>query len=403
MQPLIVPPAGASPLGKNSNFVSVWYLFLQALQQHVVDLESTASGATISSGPDEVFAVTNGSAAPALSGSGTSSAPFVLPVANQLIGVIATTQDVYLLLPSEASMLGLRAIACLSPANTYNVWLVTGSGDTLDGSSAAYQITVPSVTVEGGDANDYRITATVAASAVPTPDPAAPFSVTVVELASSRVIDLSDQSTSTTLEMVVQEAITPSGSFVLGTQIHIQLSSDGGANWYDAGQTVYDSDRNPAHEDGTHTYYQTTIDVPGVPVYGFAQTFKARAWATTSAIDGGPASATTSAAVRAGRGSPADCHQYRRHYHQRGGYSAHASQHLHGAKRPQQSLLPGQPGGYHSRPGRSQSLVLLGLGRMDRCHRNAHKPRRRGEYFRLEPRLAVSQRRHDAALESPVQ
>ena len=296
MQPLIVPPAGASPLGKNSNFVSVWYLFLQALQQHVVDLESTASGATISSGPDEVFAVTNGSAAPALSGSGTSSAPFVLPVANQLIGVIATTQDVYLLLPSEASMLGLRAIACLSPANTYNVWLVTGSGDTLDGSSAAYQITVPSVTVEGGDANDYRITATVAASAVPTPDPAAPFSVTVVELASSRVIDLSDQSTSTTLEMVVQEAITPSGSFVLGTQIHIQLSSDGGANWYDAGQTVYDSDRNPAHEDGTHTYYQTTIDVPGVPVYGFAQTFKARAWATTSAIDGGPASATTSAA-----------------------------------------------------------------------------------------------------------
>jgi hypothetical protein len=291
MQPLITPPAGAAPLDKNQNFTSVWYLYLQALQQHVSTIEGEAGNPT---GSDAVYAITNGTSAPALAGAGTITSPFLLTAETQLLGIIATTQDVYLQLPAEASMLGLRAIACLSPANTNNVWLVTRSGDTLDGSAAAYQITVPSITVEGGDSNDYRITATVAGSAIPTPDAEAPHAVTVTELPASRAIDLGDQSTSTTLKIVVQEAITPSGSFVVGTQLHLQLSSDGGANWYDAGQTIYDSDRNPAHEDGTHTYYQTTIDVPGVPVFGFAQTFQARAWAITSAIDGGPATATAS-------------------------------------------------------------------------------------------------------------
>ena len=122
----------------------------------------------------------------------------------------------------------------------------------------------------------------------------APSTVTLSELGASRKIRLSDQTTSTTLRVVIQEAITPPVAVLLGTQLHLQLSSDNGATWYDAGQVIYPADRNPAHEDGTHTYYQTTIDVPGVPIWEYTQTFQARVWALTAWADPGPAMATAS-------------------------------------------------------------------------------------------------------------
>jgi len=120
--------------------------------------------------------------------------------------------------------------------------------------------------------------------------PEAPASVTVSELGSSRLINLANQATSTTLQVVVSEAVTPATTFTLGTQLHVQFSSDSGTTWYDAGQVIYASDRG--HIVGSN--YTTTINIPGVPVWGFAQSFKARAWAKGPSYDGGPAGAVAS-------------------------------------------------------------------------------------------------------------
>jgi hypothetical protein len=129
-----------------------------------------------------------------------------------------------------------------------------------------------------------------AVSGIGTPE--TPYLVTVAELSSSRILSLSDQTTSTTLQIVIEEAITPTGGLVLGTQLHVQLSRDGGTSWYDAGQGVYPSDR--VHVDGTSTYYVTTINITKVPVWAAAQSVQARAWALTQSYDGGTATATAS-------------------------------------------------------------------------------------------------------------
>lgn len=109
----------------------------------------SASGAESTS--DSVFHITNGSATPTLSGIGTSASPFVLQSVPQMVSVVATTQDVYLLLPAESGMVGKDITVNLSSGSTHSIYLVDDSGDTLQGSSSNYQISTPgaSVTIEG--------------------------------------------------------------------------------------------------------------------------------------------------------------------------------------------------------------------------------------------------------------
>jgi hypothetical protein len=138
------------------------------------------------------------------------------------------------------------------------------------------------------------LTVGVGTSSVGAPGtPENPYSVTLTEVG-PRTFKLSDQTTYTTLAFVVEEAIVPSGSLVLGTQLHLQISSDGGVTWGDAGAGVYASDR--VDEDGTHTYFVTTVNIAGFLVGTAATSYKARAWSLSQYVDNGPAAAVVSAA-----------------------------------------------------------------------------------------------------------
>ena len=127
--------------------------------------------------------------------------------------------------------------------------------------------------------------------------PAGVVSVTLSEVG-SRTLKLSDQTTYTTLQAVIEEAISPSGGAPVGTQLHLQFSNDGGTTWYEAGQAVYAADRTD--QDGTHTYWVTTINVSGVLVQTAAQSFKARAWSLNQYVDNGPSGAVVSGTCTVG-------------------------------------------------------------------------------------------------------
>ena len=123
--------------------------------------------------------------------------------------------------------------------------------------------------------------------------PAQPFSVVIAEKG-PRTLDLTNQSTHTTMEVTIQEYIAGSGGLQPGTQLHVQFSSDNGATWgYD--QIVA---ANRTTQDATHTYWVSTVDVSGSDVWVMTTSvqWKARAWAMNTGSDGGPAGAVTSTA-----------------------------------------------------------------------------------------------------------
>ena len=169
------------------------------------------------------------------------------------------------------------------PALSYipSVKILNGAG-----TPNAYSHTLAAISIPNG-------TSTLAPGALPE----SPYHVTVSETG-PRQLNVADQTTTTTLTVVVMEPIVPSGAFVLGTNLHVQLSSDGGTSWFDAGPGLFAASHNPAtDEDGTHTWFVSNLAVVKIPVWGFAQSIWARAWALNAYVDGGPASATASTAA----------------------------------------------------------------------------------------------------------
>lgn len=143
-------------------------------------------------------------------------------------------------------------------------------------------------TVTSPEVNEANLTVTpVAGPSSATPEPV--YSVALTEVG-PRWLDTADQTTWTTLQLVIEEAITPGSGYALGTRLHVGLSSDN-VNWADEGWST--SDR--VDEDGTHTYYQTTVTIPNVRVNVMNVTWYARAYAGGTSIDPGWAAAVESA------------------------------------------------------------------------------------------------------------
>lgn len=136
-----------------------------------------------------------------------------------------------------------------------------------------------------------RISGTVAGGVVP-PSASPVYAVALSEVG-PRELDVSNQTTHTTLKAVIQEQVTPSTGTILGTILTLQLSSDNGATW--GTLVMYAPDRD--NKDGTGTYYQTEIAIPHVLVNTTTVYCKARAWSSTPYIDGGPSTAATSATL----------------------------------------------------------------------------------------------------------
>ena len=73
-----------------------------------------------------------------------------------------------------------------------------------------------------------RISGTVAGGS---PAAAAPVFAVLLTEVGPRTLKLSDQTTYTTLQAVIQEPVTPAGGLLLGTVLTLQLSSDNGVTW----------------------------------------------------------------------------------------------------------------------------------------------------------------------------
>jgi hypothetical protein len=106
---------------------------------------------TPSSGSAQVtFFITNGSSSPSLSGAGTTGSPFILPPEAATFNIVATSQDVFLELASESSMVGVSQIFNLAAGSTHFAWLRVRGGDDLEGASTDYRMSTPgAVTVTG--------------------------------------------------------------------------------------------------------------------------------------------------------------------------------------------------------------------------------------------------------------
>jgi len=102
---------------------------------------NSTQGLLLQAGADISYAITNGTSSPALAGAGTTGSPFVLPAEAAVYNIVATTQDVYLLLPAESGMSGKDLTFNLAAGSTHSVWLRENTGDSLNGSTADYQIT----------------------------------------------------------------------------------------------------------------------------------------------------------------------------------------------------------------------------------------------------------------------
>jgi hypothetical protein len=85
--------------------------------------------------------------------SGSPSHPYVLTAVQQKVNIVATTQDVYVLLPNEEDMVGKDITINLDMGNTQAVYLVLDPDmpipDTLEGSATNYEVKLPSITIEG--------------------------------------------------------------------------------------------------------------------------------------------------------------------------------------------------------------------------------------------------------------
>jgi hypothetical protein len=109
------------------------------------------SAAGTGASADQSYSITNGVSSPTLAGNGTTGTPFVLASVQQILNIVATSQDVYLSLPNEAAMAGKDITVNLAAGSTHSAWLRPHtSGDDVSGSTSDYQITHPGcVTIEG--------------------------------------------------------------------------------------------------------------------------------------------------------------------------------------------------------------------------------------------------------------
>jgi len=179
---------------------------------------------------------------------------------------------------------------------TYSISIGTLPGglslNTGTGAITGTPTTAGTSTFTGKVVDSASTSATVVCTIVITGAAAVPYQVALTEIG-PRTLDLTNQSTHTTMQAVVEETISLGSA--LGTQLHVQFSSDNGATWgYDQ---IVASDR--VHMDGTSTYWQTTVSVGGALVWvqTTATNWKARAWALNSFVDLGPGIASANCAV----------------------------------------------------------------------------------------------------------
>lgn len=115
-----------------------------------------------------------------------------------------------------------------------------------------------------------------------------PHSISVVEVGSRTMNNV--RQTLATLRVTIQEAKLPAAGYRLGTSLHVKYSTDNGAAYGDFGVVAPDR----THDDPTHSYWVTTVDIPGVLVLEGTQQIKALAWAAIEELDPGPGAAVTS-------------------------------------------------------------------------------------------------------------
>ncbi|HXS93191.1 MAG TPA: hypothetical protein VN736_01230 [Candidatus Limnocylindrales bacterium] len=101
-------------------------------------------------------------------------------------------------------------------------------------------------------------------------------------------MDSSTRQVNTVLQVTVQEQITPASGTALGTILNVALSTDG-TNYGYVGSFTPDR----VTQDGTHTYYVTTLNIPDVLVYAASQTYYVKVWSATSTSDPGISAAVS--------------------------------------------------------------------------------------------------------------
>ncbi len=113
---------------------------------HGLLLTAPAPGATTVA----TYSIVNGTSTPSLSGNGTTGTPFILTAQREVIQVVATTQAVYLQMPTAVSCEGVSITVNRASGSRYSVWLRNRSGDDIAGSTGDYEISTDgAITVRG--------------------------------------------------------------------------------------------------------------------------------------------------------------------------------------------------------------------------------------------------------------